>query len=259
MPIRLPSCHKRSPKRAQGAVGFSSSDDRADREDQVKAGLNDMTKNHRHDGSDPGARKTPAREPAVNSDTGADADRSDPAGKNPQAGHDAQSELARLEAENTELKDRLLRALAEVENVRRRAERDFNDVRQYAITKFAGDMLGVADNMERAIASVPDEARKVDGALKTLIQGVELTEKGMLQALEKHGVKKLVPLGERFDPNFHEALFELPDPSVPPGTIAKIVEPGYSIGSRPLRPAKVGIATGAPSQAALRQSGTTPK
>jgi len=207
-----------------------------------------MTKKHGYDGSDPGVGKAPAREPPASEDTGADADRPGDTGRNPSAGHDAQSALSRLEAENAELKDRLLRALAEVENVRRRAERDFNDIRQYAITKFAGDMLGVADNMERAIASVPDEARKVEGTLKTLIQGVELTEKGMLQALEKHGVKKLVPLGERFDPNFHEALFELPDSSVPPGTVAKVVEPGYSIGSRPLRPAKVGIATGAPPQ-----------
>lgn len=156
--------------------------------------------------------------------------------------------LARLTAENAELKDRLLRALAEVENVRRRAERDLDDLRQYAITKFAGDMLSVADNMERAIASIPEEARKSDVAIRTLIAGVELTEKAMLQALEKHGVKKLVPLGERFDPNFHEALFEVTDPSVPAGNVAKVVEPGYSIGSRALRPAKVGIAQGAPPQ-----------
>ncbi|TPK82579.1 nucleotide exchange factor GrpE [Mesorhizobium sp. B2-4-12] len=205
-----------------------------------------MTKKHKSDGNDPRTGKAPAHEPAERTGTGAAVDRSDSAAKDPVGDQDAQSALARLEAENVELKDRLLRALAEVENVRRRADRDINDMRQYAVAKFAGDMLGVADNMERAIASVPDEARKIDAAVKTLILGVELTEKGMLQALEKHGVKKLVPVGERFDPNFHEALFELPDLSVPAGTITKVVEPGYTIGSRPLRPAKVGIATGAP-------------
>lgn len=171
--------------------------------------------------------------------------------------NDGRSEaFAKLEAENAELKDRLLRALAEVENVRRRAERDLNDTRQYAVAKFAGDMLRVADNMERAIASIPLEALKDEGAFKTLIEGIELTEKEMLRSLEKHGVKKLNPMGERFDPNFHEALFELPDPSVPNGTVTQVVEPGYVIGSRPLRPAKVGIARGGvQSQPAPRGEG----
>jgi molecular chaperone GrpE len=152
--------------------------------------------------------------------------------------------LTKLETDNAELKDRLLRALAEVENVRRRAKRDLNDMRHYAIAKFAGDMLNVADNLERAIASIPAKARESEGAVKTLIQGVELTEKEMLRTLERHGVKKLNPMGERFDPNFHEAMFEVPDPSVPNGTVTKVVEAGYSIGSRALRPAKVGVASG---------------
>lgn len=152
--------------------------------------------------------------------------------------------LAKLEAENAELKDRLLRALAEVENIRRRAERDVNDARQYAIAKFAGDILGVADNLGRALASIPAKARQGDPTVNTLVEGVELTEKSLLGAMEKHGVRKLDPVGERFDPNFHEALFEVPDASVPRGTVARVVEPGYAIGSRPLRPAKVGIATG---------------
>jgi molecular chaperone GrpE len=152
--------------------------------------------------------------------------------------------LSKLEAENVELKDRLLRALAETENVRRRAERDLSDMRQYAVAKFAGDMLSVADNMERAIASIPAQVRESDGPVRALIEGVELTEKELLQALEKHGVKKLSPVGQRFDPNFHEALFAVPDPSVPNGTVSKVVEAGYSIGSRSLRPAKVGVTRG---------------
>ncbi|MGJ4858170.1 nucleotide exchange factor GrpE [Labrys sp. KB_33_2] len=158
--------------------------------------------------------------------------------------------LARLQAENAELKDRLLRTLAEVENVRRRGERELNDARQYAIAKFAGDMLGVADNMERALASVPAGARETDEAVKALMEGVELTEKEMLRSLEKHGVKKLDPKGERFDPNFHQAMFEVPDPSVPNGTVAQVVQVGYSIGTRVLRPAMVGVARGGPKQAA---------
>ncbi|MBP0579816.1 nucleotide exchange factor GrpE [Labrys sp. LIt4] len=158
--------------------------------------------------------------------------------------------LTKLQAENAELKDRLLRAMAEIENVRRRGEREVSDARQYAIAKFAGDMLGVADNMERALASVPSGARETDAAVKALMEGVELTEKEMLRSLEKHGVKKLDPKGERFDPNFHQAMFEVPDPSVPNGTVAQVVQVGYSIGSRVLRPAMVGVARGGPKQAA---------
>lgn len=152
--------------------------------------------------------------------------------------------IANLRTENTELKDRLLRALAEIENVRRRAEREIDDTRQYAIAKFAGDMLSVADNMQRAIASVPTVVRASDPAVKTLIGGIELTEKEMLRLLEKHGVRKLDPKGKRFDPNFHQAMFEVPDPSMPSGTVAHVVEDGYSIGSRVLRAAKVAIAPG---------------
>lgn len=152
-----------------------------------------------------------------------------------------QETVARLEAENADLKDRLLRALAEVENVRRRADRDVGDARQYAISRFASDVLGVADNIERALASVPAEARKGESAIRTLIEGVELTGRELQNVLAKHGIRKLTPVGERFDPNAHEALFEVPDPSLPPGSVSQVVEPGYTIASRPLRPAKVGV------------------
>ena len=158
--------------------------------------------------------------------------------------------LTKLQAENADLKDRLLRTMAEVENVRRRGEREVGDTRQYAIAKFAGDMLGIADNMERALANVPAEARESDAAVKTLVEGVELTEKELLRSLERHGVKKLDPKGERFDPNFHQAIFEVPDPSVPNGTVAQVVQVGYSIGTRVLRPAMVGVARGGPKLAA---------
>jgi molecular chaperone GrpE len=98
--------------------------------------------------------------------------------------------------------------------------------------------------LERAVASVPKEVRESSAAVRTMIEGVELTGKEMLNVLEKHGIRKLDPVGERFDPNFHEALFEVPDPTVPSGTVSQVVEPGYAIGTRPLRPAKVGIARG---------------
>jgi molecular chaperone GrpE len=184
-------------------------------------------------------------------DRRADADAAQPDNGDPAQGatSDQAAALAKLESENAALKDRLLRALAEAENVRHRAARELNDARQYAVTKFAGDMLSVADNLERAIASIPARVRESEGAVKTLIEGVELTEKEMLRSLEKHGVKKLDPLGKHFDPNFHEAIFQVPDPSVPRGTVTTIVEPGYSIGSRALRPAKVGVASGNPPAA----------
>lgn len=156
------------------------------------------------------------------------------------------SMLADLRSENAALKDRLLRALAETENVRRRAERDLDDARQYAVTKFARDLLPVADSMQRAIASVSQETHRGEGFVKALVEGVDLTEKELLNALAKHGVRKLSPAGERFDPHFHEALFEVPDPAVPDGTVSQVVEPGYSIGSRSLRPAKVAVARGGP-------------
>lgn len=196
-------------------------------------------------------------EPANASEPTAKAtDRGDPSAAGP--AEDAAAVIARLETDNAALKDRLLRALAETENVRRRAERDLNDARQYAIAKFAGDMLAVADNIERAIANVPAQAREGDEAVRTLIEGVELTEKELLRALERHGVRKLDPLGERFDPNFHEAMFEVPDPSVPSGTVSKVVDAGYSIGARSLRPARVGVSSGGPRQPAEPGAGRQP-
>lgn len=158
--------------------------------------------------------------------------------------------LERLEADNKSLQDRLLRALAETENVRRRAERDVNNARQYAVTQFARDMTRVADNLARAVGSIPEEIGRDDGPVRTLIEGVELTEKELLRSLEKHGVSKLDPLGEAFDPNFHEAMFETEDPSVPHGTVTMVAEPGYVIGTRPLRPAKVSVSRGGPPRGA---------
>jgi molecular chaperone GrpE len=158
--------------------------------------------------------------------------------------------LAALEAENAELKDRALRALAEVENNRRRAEREASDARTYAISRFAGDTVAVADNLRRAIEAVPAEAREgADTGLKTLLDGVELTEREFLKALEKHGVRRIDPKGERFDPNLHQAMFEIEDKSQPAGTVVQVVQPGFTIGERVLRPAMVGVSKGGPKPA----------
>jgi molecular chaperone GrpE len=161
-------------------------------------------------------------------------------------------------AENEELKDRALRVAAEMENLRRRTARDVHDARAYAIANFARDMLSVSDNLRRAIDAVPAEARDGgDAGLKGLLEGVEMTERSMLSALERHGVKKLSPEGEKFDPNFHQAMFEIPNADVPANMVLQVVQPGYSIGERVLRPAMVGVSKGGPKVAAA--NGNTPE
>ncbi|MET0631117.1 MAG: nucleotide exchange factor GrpE [Xanthobacteraceae bacterium] len=152
-----------------------------------------------------------------------------------------------LSRESAENKDKLLRTLAEMENLRRRTDREVADARLYGISNFARDILAVADNMDRALAALDAELReKADAGLKALLDGVELTERELLKVLEKHGVKKFEPLGEKFDPNLHQAMFELPDPSRPAGTVAQVIQPGYMIGERVLRPALVAVAKGGP-------------
>ncbi len=156
-----------------------------------------------------------------------------------------------LEREAADLKDRLLRALAEMENLRKRTERQVADARDYGIAAFARDILAVADNMARALAALDAELReKADAGVKALLDGVELTERELLKVLEKHGVKKFEPQGEKFDPNLHQAMLELPDPSRPAGSVAQVIQPGYMIGERVLRPALVAVAKGGPRPSA---------
>jgi molecular chaperone GrpE len=158
--------------------------------------------------------------------------------------------LENLQLENAALKDKVLRALAEMENQRRRAEREVADAKTYGVTSFALDMLTFADNLRRAVESLPPDAREQAGTeLKTLIEGVELTERDFLSRLGKYGVKKLEPLGTKFDPNLHEALFEVPDETAPNATVVQVIEDGYAIGDRVLRPAKVGVSRGGPKPA----------
>lgn len=158
--------------------------------------------------------------------------------------------LLRLASENEELKDRALRLAAEMENLRRRTQRDVADARSFGVANFARDMLAVSDNLQRALQAVPQEARDSgDSGLKSLVEGVEMIDRLMLSTLERHGVKHIEPEGQRFDPHFHQAMFEVPNPDVPAGTVVQVVQAGYVIGERVLRPAMVGVATGGPKPA----------
>ncbi|MDM9626135.1 nucleotide exchange factor GrpE [Rhizobium sp. S152] len=155
--------------------------------------------------------------------------------------------LELLKAENAELRDRYLRLAADMDNLRRRTEREVKDAKSYAVAGFARDMLAVSDNLRRALDAVPEEVRATaDAGLSTLVEGVEMTERSMLSTLERHGVRKLEPVGQKFDPNFHQAMFEVPNPDVPNNTVVQVVQAGYSIGERVLRPAMVGVAKGGP-------------
>jgi molecular chaperone GrpE len=159
-------------------------------------------------------------------------------------------QIGELEGQVAALKDKYLRAHAEMENTRRRAEKDVADARNFSIAGFARDMLAVADNLGRALQAVDPAIREAaDNTLKTLLEGVELTNRELAKTLEKHGVRLLDPMDQKFDPNFHQAMFEIPDETVPAGTVKQVVQPGYAIGDRVLRPAMVGISKGGPKLA----------
>lgn len=163
----------------------------------------------------------------------------------PDAGGAAPKPSTSLDRELAEYKDRLLRTLADMENMRKRTEREVADARVYGISAFARDILGVADNMHRAMQALDDELRaKADDQVKALLDGVELTERELMNALEKHGVKRLDPLKQKFDPNRHQAMFEVEDASVPSGTVVQVMQAGYLIGERVLRPALVAVSKG---------------
>ncbi|MGM4920885.1 nucleotide exchange factor GrpE [Tardiphaga sp. 813_E8_N1_3] len=150
-----------------------------------------------------------------------------------------------LTKEAADARDKMLRTLAEMENLRKRTQRDVADGRTYAITNFAREVLDIADSLQRALDAVPaDTKAAADPGLKALLEGVELTERSLLNTLEKNGVKKFDPSGEKFDPNFQQAMYEVPDASVPAGTVVQVVQAGYTIGERVLRPALVGVSKG---------------
>jgi molecular chaperone GrpE len=157
----------------------------------------------------------------------------------------ADQQVAELAAAVDELRDKFLRAVAEAENVRKRAEREVADTRSYAVAGFARDMIGVADNLARALDAIDADTRAAaEGTFKALLEGVELTSRELQKALQKHGVRPLDPKGERFDPNFHQAMYEVPNTEVPSGTVVEVMQTGYAIGDRVLRPALVAVAKG---------------
>src|SRR5689334_11062224 len=150
--------------------------------------------------------------------------------------------LAEAKREALEFKDKLLRTLAEMENLRKRTEREVLDARVYGIAGFARDVLAVADNMHRALEAIgPDLRDAADPKVKALIEGVELTERELMKILEKNGVQKFSPQSEKFDPNFHQAMYEVPTSDQPPGQVAQVIQAGYMIGDRVLRPALVAV------------------
>src|ERR1700758_3868696 len=175
-------------------------------------------------------------------------------GQQPQAGPSEQAPAPEpstaIEREHAEMKDRLLRTLPEMENLSKPTEGGIAASRLYSVTSFARDLLVVADNMRRALEAVTPELRNTaESSVKALIDGIELTERELLKALEKNGVRQFTPRGEKFDPNLHQAMFEIPDATLPAGIVVQVVQPGYMIGDRVLRPALVGVSKGGPKAA----------
>ena len=156
--------------------------------------------------------------------------------------------IARLEADLAAANDRMLRLMAETENIRRRTEREREETLRYAASGLAKDLLNVADNLYRALAAVPEEMRSGEETAKNFVIGVEMTEKELLGAFEKHGIKQILPLGEKFDYEKHQAMFELENTGEPAGTVVEMMQPGYIMHERLLRPAMVGVAKGKPDE-----------
>lgn len=202
--------------------------------------------------SDERAEKTPATEEPVEEVRISEAaqqkaeelEATDAAGQD-MAGEEPPAETGpTLEKQVDELRDRLLRALADVENTRRRAEREVEDTRKYAAGNFAKDLLSVSDNLRRAIDSIGDELRDGSDSVKNLVLGIEMVEKELLGAFERHGIKKLDPIGQKFDHNFHQAMYEVPTADQAAGTIVEVLQSGYVMRERLLRPAMVAVAKG---------------
>lgn len=178
---------------------------------------------------------------------------------NTEQGGEVASDLEALLAENADMRDKLLRTMADMENLRTRTEREKTDTARYAISNFARDVLTIGDNLRRAVEHVPAEAAAQDPALKSFLEGVELTERELLNMLEKHGVTKLEPMGQRFDPNTQQAMYEVPNPDVPEGTVVEVMQAGYTIGDRVLRPALVAVSKGGAKPAAQPKAQARPE
>ena len=177
----------------------------------------------------------------------------------PEALFEGPDHLAALEEQVADLSDKLLRAVAETENVRRRAQREKEDASKYAISGFAGDMVTVADNLSRALDSIDAETRAADEAVDNLMAGVEMTLRSLLGAFEKTGIKRIEAMDCLFDHNLHEAMFEMEDPGKPAGTVMQVIQEGYTLRDRLLRPAKVGVSKGGPKAAPATESNAQDK
>jgi molecular chaperone GrpE len=175
------------------------------------------------------------------------AQRQEDAGDGSRTVHDV---IAALQAESTEFKDKWLRAQAEVENIRKRAEREREDTAKYAVSRLAQDIVNVGDNFQRAINAVPAGAAEQDVQLKSVLDGVRMIERELLNALERFGIKRMQPMHEPFNPHLHQAVMEVPRTDIASGTIVQVFQPGYTIEDRVLRPAMVGVAKGGPKASA---------
>jgi molecular chaperone GrpE len=172
-----------------------------------------------------------------------------------EASAEVTGDLEALLAENADMRDKLLRTMADMENLRRRTEREKEDTARYAISNFARDVLTIGDNLRRVIEHVPEEAAGKDPALKSFLEGVALTERELLKMMEKHGVTRLEPMGQRFDPNQQQAMYEVPTTDVPEGTVVQVMQAGFTIGDRVLRPALVAVSKGGPKPAPTPKAG----
>ncbi len=179
-----------------------------------------------------------------------------PLNDNPEAAIEAlQKVVAELQAEKAELQDKYLRAVAESQNIRRRGQQDVEKERKFGIERFARDLLSVADNLGRALTAVPED---LDPAMKNVVVGVQATERELLSVLERHGVTRIKAIGEPFNADFHQAMMEIEDPSVPAGTVVQEMIPGYLLAGRLLRAAMVAVSRGGPSRSfeASNENGT---
>jgi molecular chaperone GrpE len=187
--------------------------------------------------SDPTAGGAPAEMPVESSDPNLDI---------PPKPEGVAAEVEQLQAEKADLQDKLLRALAEAQNVRRRAQQDVERERKFGIERFAKDILSVADNLGRALSVLPDDTDAIDPALRNVIVGVQATERELQSVLERHGIKRVESLGRPFNAEFHQAMMEIEDPTVPAGTVVQELAPGYLIAGRLLRAAMVAVSKGGP-------------
>ena len=190
-------------------------------------------------------KANPEHDQAEPAETGGE-EREDNAAPEAAEAEDEAARTARLEAEVAELRDQLLRALAEGENQRRRGQREREEAVRYAAAPMLRELVPVADNLQRALESVPPDAAERDDTLRTLLEGVQLTQRELQAVFERHGIVRLDPMGERLNPHHHEAMFEVPDPSQPSGTVVQVIQPGYLLHDRLLRAAQVGVAKGGP-------------